>query len=105
MSPFLGSFMRYPSLQSDDTSSFPQIFVKRRYNSATRKSMSVLSASAGMSSGLSALLFFNCFMTLPISSLVGLSHLVGRSTSAGCVSGGPAGQVCSEVLYNVQPIC
>ena len=79
--------MRYPSLQSDGISAFSQISVKIGYNSYTGVSTSVLSASAGMSSGSVALLFFSCFMALLISSLVDLSHLIGRLTIAGCMSG------------------
>ena len=51
--------MRYPSLQSDGTSSFSQFFVKRGENSSTDVSMSVLSASAGVSPGDAALFFFS----------------------------------------------
>ena len=50
--------------------------------------MPVLSTSAGMSSGSPSLLFFSYFTALLISSLVGWSDLRGRSTPAGCMSGG-----------------
>jgi len=80
--------MRYPSLQSDGTSSFSQISVKRGYNSSTDVSMSVVGASAGMSSYPVALLLFKCFMVLLISSLVGLSELMGKFTITGCISRG-----------------
>ena len=97
--------MGYPSLQSDATSfsSFSQISVERVHICLN----SVLSVSAGISSSPAALLFFRCFMALLISSLVGLSHLMGRSNAADCKSGGggPAGKICSEVLQNLQPIC
>ena len=50
--------------------------------------MSVLSTSAGMSSGSATLLFFSCFMALLISLLIGLSHLTERLTSVDCMSTG-----------------
>ena len=84
---------------------FPKISVKRGDNSSTDVSMSVLSASAGMSSGPVALLFFRCFMALLISSLVGLSQLMGIFTIAGFMYGGPVWQIYSAVLQNIQPIC
>jgi len=49
--------------------------------------MPVLSISAEISSGHAALLFFSWFMAFLISSLVGWSHFMGRSTSTGCMSG------------------
>ena len=77
--------MRYSSLQSDDISSFSQISVKTGYNSSTDVSMSVLSASDGMSCGHVALLLFESFMPLLISPLVDLSHLMSRFTITGCM--------------------
>jgi len=50
--------------------------------------MSVLGASAGISSGPVVLLFFGCFMALLISSFVCLLLLMGRFTVAGCMPGG-----------------
>jgi len=79
--------MIYPSPQTDGTSSFCQIYVKRECYFFTDVSVSVLSASTRVSSGPVALLFFMSFMALLISSMVGLLYLMGRFTVAGCTSG------------------
>ena len=54
-------------------------------------STTALSASAGISSGPDALLFFSCCIAFLISSLAGLSQLIGRSSSAGWMTGGFGG--------------
>ena len=66
----------------------------------TAVSVSALMASAGMSSGPAAFPFFSVPIALFISALDGLSQLMGRSLSAGGMSGCSSG----AGLESVQPI-
>ena len=90
-SPFFGSLITSPSLQSAGTFSSSQILANRLCSISVAVSISASRASAGIPSGPAALPFFKVLIAFFISSLDGFSTLIGKSTSAceilGCSSG------------------
>lgn len=67
--------------------------------------MSDFSALTGMLSGPAAFPFLSCLMAFLISSLVGGVSFIGRSVSAGSMSGGFVVLVYSRARRSVLPIC
>ena len=72
-------------------SSFSQILLKRLYSILTAVSMSLLMASAAISSGPAVFPLLRVIMAFLISAFEGLSQLIGSSVSAGGMSGGESG--------------
>lgn len=65
----------------------------------TAVSLSALMASAGISSRPSAFLFLSAVIALLISVLDGLLQCIGKSVSAGCISGGLSGIGIFNMFY------
>ena len=81
-----------PSFHWVRTSSFSQILLKRLYSMLTAVSMSVLMASASISSCPAAFPLFRVMIAFLISAFEGLSQLMGScSVSAGGMSGDESG--------------
>lgn len=94
--------MWMPSFHSSGMFSSSQICLKRFCRMSrmlTAVSLSALMASAGISSRPSAFLFVSAVIALLISVLDGLLQCIGKSVSAGCISGGLSGVGIFNMFY------
>ena len=87
-------------------SSFFNVLAKREKKRAlVLVSMPAFRASIGISSGSVVFPLFCCFKAILICYLMGISHLISRSFSAGSISGWDLlGVTCLNVLWNIVPI-
>ena len=99
--------MRSPNFQSLGTTSSIHIASNNLYKISTVVLISAFRASGGMWSGPAAFPLFKCLIARLISSLLGRSQLISRSTSAGKISGVVLGAglfksslKCSAHLFN-----